>query len=120
MSNEYGAIVARAESAGLAAGEAVAPRPMVVVGGVPGGEQKKYFVSEGVCGFAWITIRPGNSAFARYLKKVGKASKAYGGGVQVWVGQFNQSMQRKEAYANAYAAVLREAGVNAYAGSRMD
>lgn len=46
----------------------------------------------------------------------------YYGGTSVWVGGFNQSMQKKEAYARAFAAVVNEhvAGVSAYASSRMD
>lgn len=46
----------------------------------------------------------------------------YYGGVSIWVGGFGQSVQRKEAYANAFAEVLNERveGVRAYAGSRMD
>ena len=40
--------------------------------------------------------------------------------VEIWVGEFNQSVTRKEAYAQAFAEVLREAGVTAYASSRKD
>jgi hypothetical protein len=38
----------------------------------------------------------------------------------MWVFDYNQSMELKEAYAHAYAKVLRDAGFNAYANSRMD
>ena len=41
-------------------------------------------------------------------------------GLSVWVSEGGQSMERKEAYARAYADVLRAAGIEAYAGSRMD
>jgi hypothetical protein len=76
-------------------------------------------VTGGVCGFAWVTVTPGTSSFARYLKTRG-ARKGYYGGVEKRVHGYGQSMEKKEAYAQAFAAVLREAGVNAYAESRMD
>jgi hypothetical protein len=116
----------RAVNAAKLAGEALTPRPMVVseAAGLsdrpaPGG--KSWYVPDGVCGFAWVTVSPGNSSFAKWLVKNGYASKAYGGGVSHWVSAFGQSMERKEAYARAMADVLRnELGVNAYPGSRMD
>lgn len=113
---KFEAVYNQAVVAGRAAGEAVAPVPMTVVG-----QNQKWFVSEGVCGFAWVTIRPGNSSFAKWLVKNKLARAAYGGGVQIWISAFNQSMQRKEACAAAMAEMFRnELGINAYAGSRMD
>jgi hypothetical protein len=110
-----------AVAAGMAAGQGAMPEPMVVVGGVPGETPKAWYVSEGACGFAWVNVKPGNSSFAKWLVKNKFARKAYEGGVQIWVSQFNQSMARKEAYAEAMAAMFRNAlGVKAYAGSRMD
>ena len=80
-----------------------------------------YEVADGVCGFAWVNIKPANGKFAKYMVKQGLARKnSYEGGVQVWVSEFNQSMTRKEAYARAFASVLQRWGINAYAGSRMD
>lgn len=79
------------------------------------------YVAEGVCGFAWVNIKPGNSPLANFMKKNNLArSDSYYGGVTIWVSAYNQSMQRKEAYASAYAKVLRDAGFKAYAYSRMD
>lgn len=119
---QFAGLAIAAEAAGLAAGEAAVPVPMVVqeqqlFGNAVG---KAYFVEGGACGFAWINIRPGTSAFAKWMVKQGFARKAYEGGVQVWVSEFGQSMQRKEAYARAYAEVLQAHGITAYAGSRMD
>jgi hypothetical protein len=123
---EMGRLYKKAHEAGMEAGEKVIPQPMIVF------QRENPFddtsaitkvyepVMDGVCGFAWVVIRPGTSSFARYLKSKGLASKHYYGGVSVWVGYFNQSMTRKEAYARAFADVLREAGIDAYAGSRMD
>ena len=124
MNQEFYELVLRAQRAGMAAAEALVPRAMVVrevnpiSGQYEGGAQ--YHVPEGVCGFAWVVVRPGNSPFARYLKAINIARKGYGGGVHVWVSGYNQSMERKEAYAEAYAKVLQEAGIKAYADSRMD
>lgn len=111
-------VFGKAVAKGLAAGYGAIPDPMVVTEGSGG---KSWFVRDGVCGFAWVTVRPGTSSFARWLVKTGQGRKAYGGGVDIWVSGFGQSMQRKEAYAYAMAKVITdELGVSAYAGSRMD
>jgi hypothetical protein len=121
----FEALFNEARAAGLAAGNGSSPEPMVVVGhSNPLDDSspvaKRYFVSEGACGFAWVTIRPGNCPFANWLKKTGKGRKAYGGGVQYWVGDHGQSVDRKEAHASAFAKVISAAGITAYAGSRLD
>jgi len=101
-----------AAQAGSDAGNAHEPRPMTIKGYAP--------ITGGVCGFAWVTIRPATSSFARWMKKKGHARPAYGGGVQVWISHYSQSMEKKMAYAQAMADVLTEGGIKAYAGSRMD
>jgi len=114
-----------AEAAGRQAADNATVVPMVV--GTAKGlfddsfdtTKPTYFVEGGVCGFAWVKFK-GNTAFGRWAKKNGKARPAYGGGLQVWVSGYQQSMQRKAAYAQAFAGVLNEAGVTAYAESRMD
>jgi hypothetical protein len=116
----------KANEAGKAAAAKCVPNPMIV--GQPttlfGNDidytKQTYFVPDGVCGFAWVVIRPGNHPFANFLKKNKIAKPAYQGGVQVWVSAYNQSMQLKEAYATAFAKVLQDAGIQAYADSRMD
>lgn len=119
------ALFAKARAAGLAAGEAMTPTPMVVRQHASPLDDaspvtKSWFVSEGPCGFAWITLRPGTSPAARFAKKALGARKGYHGGMEIWVGEFGQSIARKEAFARAFADVLTEAGFTAYAGSRMD
>lgn len=126
---------AEAYRAGMIAGNKCVPTPMVV-------EQRanmaaslfgdnddrtnpvvyREVVMGGVCGFAWVKIGPGNSSFALYLTKKGYGRKSYTGGVQVWVKEFGQSMQAKEAFAQAYAEVIRQAepSLKVYAQSRMD
>jgi len=117
----FESLAKQAHAAGMAAGTACIPIPMGVGQPMPDGSVKLIeVVEDGACGFAWVTIRPGNSSFSIWAKKAGIASRAYGGGVMVWVGGFNQSMARKEAYARAYAEVLTAYGIKAYSGSRMD
>jgi hypothetical protein len=81
---------------------------------------RQYFVSDGVCGFASVTVKPANSKFAKFLVANGLGRKAYNGGVSMSVRDFNQSLQRKEAYAYAFASVLNEHGIKAHVESRMD
>ena len=122
----FEAAFAKASAAGKAAGEGAKPQAMMVVqpsnplndNSVP---SAMWHVPEGVCGFAWVNVSPGNSPFANWLKKNKLARKAYGGGVDIWISDFGQSVERKEACASAMAKVLKEElGVNAYASSRMD
>jgi hypothetical protein len=125
MKTNFSALVAKAEAAGAAAAAACVPVGMVVseadvMSGAPLPGGRSWYVADGVCGFAWISVRPANSSFGLWAKKAGIAKPAYGGGLQIWVSGYGQSMQKKEAYAEAYAKVLSEAGIKAYAGSRMD
>lgn len=112
---DFARVSREAHEAGMAAGRACAPAPMVVVdadGGV-------YRVPDGVCGFAWVQLK-GNTPFGRWAKAIGVADKGYPTGLTIWVHEFGQSMTRKEAYARAYATVLRANGIDAHAASRMD
>jgi hypothetical protein len=114
-----------AHTAGLAAAERTKPTPMVVqehanVFDDNSPVVQSYHVPQGPCGFAWIIVRPGTCSFARWLRKTGRGEKAYHGGMQVWVSGFDQSIQLKEAYAEAFARVLQDNSVNAYAQSRLD
>ena len=114
-----------AHKAGLAVMTATTPTPMIVqehehILDDKSPVIKAYKVLGGVCGFAWIVIRPGTCSFARWLTKKGLAKKAYEGGVSVWVAQGGQSMELKQAYANAFAATLRAHKINAYPMSRVD
>jgi hypothetical protein len=107
----FGGWWVEAHEAGMKAAAEVTPTPMVVRGYAP--------VEGGVCGFAWVKF-PGVGKFAAWAKRTGRARKGWPKGLTVWVSEFGQSMTRKEAYARAFAAVLREKGVEAYAESRMD
>jgi len=114
----------KAVNAGLAAGAAKVPSPMVVceMAGMSNVVKQEYYVPEGPCGFAWVNVSPGNSPFANWLKKSGIARKSYSGGVDIWISDFGQSVEQKEACANAMAKALQiELGMSSiYAASRLD
>jgi len=122
---DYAALYAEADAAGQAAAEAAIPTPMVVgeetspFSGVLDYSKPTYFEPEGLCGFAWVKFA-GNTGWARWAKKEGYARPSYSGGYMLSVRGYGQSVTRKEAYAQAFADVLREAGVTAYAESRLD
>lgn len=124
----YQAIHNECHEAGMIAGANLRTTPMLVgeATSVFSNEidysKPTYVVDDGPCGFAWVTIYPGNCRLANQYKKLGLAKPAYGGGVQLWINEFGQSVDRKYAYAQAYAAKLRElTGVERiYPGSRLD
>ena len=77
------------------------------------------------CGFAWVNVYGvrSNSRLGRWLQAAG-FSKSYDGGLQLWnpSGAATQSINIKEAGAEAYARVLKsKLGLDrVYAGSRLD
>jgi hypothetical protein len=125
MSAELKAIFDEAHEAGIAAVKKTTPTPMIVSQHAnmlddSSPVEKAWWVDSGACGFAWINIHPGTSKAARYAKKYLDARVGYPSGMQIWVSDFGQSVELKEAYANAFAAVLRKHDIKAYAGSRLD
>ena len=120
-------IYEQAHNAGMAAGNGCTPTPMVVgqpttpLGNDIDYSKETYYVADGVCGFAWINIKPARGKFVKYLKDndIGRKDSYYGG-YTIWVSGFGQSMTRKENYARAFVKVLNENGLKAYAMSRMD
>ena len=128
MKLNYKKILAEAHEAGMAAGSAKVATPMTLVESDlfdnPIG--KTYYVPEGPCGFAWVvTHEHGNGKFVKYLKSISDGltvgSKYYYGGYYVkWVREFGQSIEKKEVYADDYAAVLKDHGIKAYSGSGLD
>lgn len=105
------------------------PTPMIVgtpttpLGNDIDHSQKTYYVSDGPCGFAWVNIRPARGALVAWMKKqgIGRSDK-YRGGYTVWMPttRRSQSLERNAAAAYAFAGVLAEHGVTAYAESRID
>ena len=119
-------LLEKAHLMGMDAGRLVGVTPMVVgspstpLGNDIDYSKKTYFVEGGVCGFAGVVINPARGKFVSYLKKLGMGYKHYYGGWYVSVREFGQSLTRKEAYAEAFAKVLGEAGMRCYVDSRMD
>lgn len=74
------------------------------------------------CGFAWVVVREkASTKLGRALKAVG-FRKEHGGGLSIWnpSGSGTQSIDAKEDGAIAYAKVMAQFGIEAYAASRLD
>lgn len=115
-----------ADEAGREAVEALQVRPMVVTQREnplddTSAIKKAWYVEDGVCGFAELNIRPATCKFAKWMVSNGHARKdSYKGGICYWISQYGQSMQKKEAYAQAFSEVLKKHGITVYVYSRMD
>ena len=126
MSKEVMELFDRAHHAGLRAGHESTPTPMVVGSpSTPCGSdidwnKSTYHVSDGVCGFAGVVIKPARGKFVSFLKSKGLGWKHYYGGFYMTCREFGQSLARKEAYCEALVKVLGEAGMRCYVDSRMD
>ena len=107
----------RAYAEGHKAAMACTPNPMVVVDPQSGEE---WIVSDGACGFAEIRLSKGSTSFARWAKKNAGFEKHYYGGLYHWISAYNQSMERKYAFAKAACEVLKENGIDCFPTSRMD
>lgn len=81
---------------------------------------ERWVCDSGVCGFAWVVIKPGTCSFARWLRKAGHAHKRDPGGVLIWISEYGQSYERKLAHARAMADHFREQGYNSFAQGRLD
>lgn len=110
-------IYSEAHAAGLKAVSELTIEPMVVV---DSRTKQKWIIDDGPCGFAWVIIKPAHCQFAKYLRERKLAHKHDKPGLMMWIGDFNQSMEKKSAYAKAFANVLKENGIDAYVGERMD
>ncbi len=116
---EFYAIHAEAREAGQLEVVALEVEPMVVTGRGLDGKRTSYYVSDGVCGFAEVVVS-GTCAFGKWAKAHGLMRKHYPKGLSMWISDYNQSLQRKEAYAKAYTRVLVKHGIEAHYESRMD
>jgi hypothetical protein len=120
----YEQIYNEAEEAGRKALALKVPTPMVVQTHENMlDDNSKVVYSEvvdgGVCGFAWVKVKA-NTSFGSWLRTVKGEKLSYTGGYDIWVREGGQSMERKEAFAEAFAEVLTKYGIEAYAESRMD
>lgn len=129
----YKAICDKANAAGEAAVEKLQVVPMIVgqetgfMSGKIDYNKPTYYVEDGVCGFSWVDVYPQHKGTTKLGKEERKVLESVGFQKSYeskryykWVSAYNQSMQKKEAYAQAYAMVLRENGVKAYHGSKLD
>lgn len=123
---EFEVLYARASEAAELAAEECVPTPMTVVRHANPLDDNSPIVerfapvADGVCGFAEVVVRPGNSSFARWAAKTHGWRKSYPSGMALWVSDYGQSYERKRAYASAFARVLREAGIQATVSARLD
>ena len=115
--DEFSDLYHNAYQAGLIAGRAENPSPMNVINPSNG---QQWHVPEGACGFAWVKIRPATSSFARYLLKQKLARTSYSGGLEIWIGEHGQSVDRKLAHAQKMADIFKANGIQAHAFSRLD
>jgi hypothetical protein len=117
-------LYSEAVNAGYDAGITCNPRPISLVNadirGNPLPNSPVYHCNEGMCGFAWVVIRPATSSFARWLRKNNFARTGYTGGLHIWISDHNQSYERKLAHARAMAEVFCDAGFYAYFDGRLD
>lgn len=122
-------IFKEAVAAGDKAYKDAVPTPMIVgtpttpLGNDIDYSKETYFVSEGLCGFAWVTIRPARGAFVNYLKSIQVGSNGYYGGWRVGYQYTNfkgQSYTRNVAAAGAFSGVLQKYGIDAFSEGRLD
>jgi hypothetical protein len=108
MSEQFDTLIRKAKQAGIDAMNNCRPKPMLVRN-IKTGEQWKF--DEGVCGYATIKFAA-NTAFGRWAKKVGIAREQRPkGGLMIHVNTGGDSLDLNYAYAKAFSAVLRKAGV---------
>lgn len=115
--------------AGQEAAAACEPHPMVV------GDAKSivsdeidylkpvHYVSEGLCGFAWVWFPDARKKFNKWMVEHEFAKHdSYQGGVKIWGSAFwnGQSIERKEFGARAAKAVFEAYGIKCFVGSRLD
>ena len=95
---KWSAIYELAEQAGNNAISTLVPTPIVVDGVV---------YMEGNCGGAYVAVKDARRGFAKWLKNSGKGRKCYPTGYAVYAPAIDQSAERAEAFAKAFASVLR-------------
>ena len=77
-------------------------------------------IMDGAAGFAWVVILDARKQFPRWLKKHQIGHLRYNGGWAVHSKGCGQSYDRAKAYANAFAKVLRQNGIDCTVESRLD
>jgi len=79
--------------------------------------------TQGLCGAAWIVLRPARGAFVNYLKSQGIGERGVYGGWEISVdgpqGYRGQNSDVKEAAVRAFARVLKDNGLRASVCTRL-
>lgn len=102
-----------ASGAGERAAKNCVPTPMYIQG-------YNEPILDGAAGFAWVVIHDARKQFPRWLKKHQIGYLRYNGGWAVHSKGCGQSYDRAKAYANAFAKVLRQNGIDCTVESRLD
>jgi len=129
----------RAYGIAYAHGANTLPRPMVFTTHISGQKPTSDIVTEGMCGFAWVTFYYRNKECREFCKHIMTAQTEHQMTIRdssmryhqnqgrdepacwkVWVGDYNQSMERKSSFAKAFMAIMQMAGIPCTAGERMD
>lgn len=125
-------IFSEASTAATAAFHAAKPNPVIFGQAkslfsnemVPGTEE---YVADGVCGFAWVRIKPARGEFVKFLKSRNIGDKGVYGGYtisayEIGIPGFSQSMERKEAGCKAFVDVIKKyfPNMSIWVESRMD
>lgn len=109
----YSTLYGYASSAGEQAAENCVPTPMYIHG-------YEEPIMTGLAGFARVVIHDARKHFPRWLKKQGIGYMGYYGGWVVYAKTRSQSFQKAKAYADAFAKVLRQNGIDCDVESRLD
>jgi hypothetical protein len=72
-----------------------------------------------ICGFAWVRVKGLRGKKLKEFQKRG-FDKCFSGGQMLFVNDYDQSHDRKAAYAREYAKTLQENGFDAWSESRLD
>ncbi len=116
-----------AHAAGKAACEAAKPTPVTWVEsdlfGNVAEDAERYRCDEGLCGFAWVKFKGADrrTKWGKYLYNREDTSLDGYNKIHMWIRAGGQSVERKEAYAEAFCEVMvEEYGIECYHLSRLD
>lgn len=102
-----------ASSAGEKAAESCVPTPMYIHGYAEP-------IMTGRVGFAWVVIHDARKRFPKWLKRQKIGHAGYYGGWVVHAKTHSQSFEKAKAYADAFAKVLQQNGIDCDVESRLD
>ena len=124
------ALYRAAHEAGQVAADAAVPTPMLVgtavgLSDIIDETKPVYVVRGGLCGFAYIIVRPARGGFVNWMRDNGIGYKHYYGGWTIPARpltppDLSQSVEIKEKYARAFAGVLRDHGINCTVETMLD